>query len=98
MWISSRVSMILSTPAVYLRCVTPRRAQQILVRRFGPLAVLAKSAGRYCVILMQDVRYGSGFTITDLCPTPSKAVSQAIAFAIEYHVKPGDWVFSSPRP
>jgi hypothetical protein len=69
--------------------VTPKRAQEIIKRRLGPLAVLAKSAGRYSVILMNDKRYGSGFTITDLCPTPSLAVSQAIKFAVEEHM--GTW-------
>ena len=55
----------------------------VLQRRFGERAVLARSAGRWSVIIMERRNYGSGVTITDECPTISRAVSQAIQFAIE---------------
>ena len=66
--------------------MTEERAQQVLERRFGPRAVLAKSAGRWSVIVMSQPNFGSGLTITDQCSTVSRAVSQAIQFAIENSV------------
>lgn len=72
--------------------MTEEEAKRVLTRRFGPLAVLAKSAGRWSIILMRDKRYGQGFTITDQCETISRAVSQAIQFAIEEHVTHGSWL------
>ena len=72
--------------------MTEAQARRVLERRFGPLAVLAKSAGRWAVILMRDARYGQGFTITDECPTISRAVSQAIQFAIEHGVGRASWL------
>lgn len=61
-------------------------AARVLTKRFGPRAVLAKCAGRWCVIIMSQANYGSGVTITDQCSTISRAVSQAIQFAIEERV------------
>ena len=72
--------------------VTEAEAAKVLRRRFGPLAVLSKCAGRWAVILMRDKRYGQGFRITDDCKTISRAVSQAIQFAIEEHVTHGSWL------
>jgi hypothetical protein len=74
------------------RHVMEAAAAKILERRLGPLAVLAKGAGRWSVILMRDERYGQGFTITDQCPTISRAVSQALQFAIEEHVGRSAWL------
>lgn len=64
----------------------------ILNRRLGPLAVLARSAGRWSVILMHDSHYSGGFTITDPCETISRAVSQALQFVIEEHVGRNSWL------
>lgn len=57
--------------------------------------MLAKGAGRWSVIIMHTANWGSGVTITNQCESISKAVSQAIQFAIEEGVgrMPG---FSDP--
>jgi hypothetical protein len=66
--------------------VGERHAARVLLRRFGPRALLAKSAGRWSVIIMHQANYGSGVTITDQCCTVSRAVSQAIQYAIAERV------------
>jgi len=66
--------------------MTETHARRVLLRRFGPRVVLAKSAGRWSVIIMFSTNFGSGVTITDQCGTISRAVSQAIQFAIEERV------------
>ena len=63
--------------------MSPARAALVLTRRFGSLAVLARGAGLWSVILMRDARYGSGTTITEPCRTVGQAVSQALQFAME---------------
>jgi hypothetical protein len=66
--------------------MTETHARRLLERRFGPRAVLAKSVGRWSVIVMSDANFGSGVTITDQCETISRAISQAIQYAIEERV------------
>ena len=70
--------------------MTKEHAAKVLVRRFGPRAVLARGAGRWSVILMDHPNFGSGVAITDECPTVSRAVSMAIQFAILYG---SSWAF-----
>jgi hypothetical protein len=62
--------------------MSPERGQRLLRRRLGPLAVLARGAGLWSVILMADERCGSGTTITGEHREVSQAVSEAIRFAI----------------
>jgi hypothetical protein len=62
--------------------MTFRHAQYVLRRRLGPLAVLARGAGRWSVILMADEHYGAGTTITGQHQEIGQAVSEAIKFAI----------------
>lgn len=66
--------------------MTEARAAHVLLRRFGPRAVLAKGAGRWSVIIMHTANFGSGSTVTDECSNISRAVSQAIRFGIENQI------------
>ncbi len=49
----------------------------------GPLAVFARSAGRWCVILMRDRSYGSGLTVTAMHRERGRALLEAIEYAVE---------------
>ena len=58
-----------------------REAHATLERKLGPLAKLARGAGRYSVILMNDERCSAGITITDEHKRPGDAVREALAYA-----------------
>ncbi len=48
----------------------------------GPLATFAKSAGRWCVIVM-NLEGGGGVTVTDLHRERGRALLEAIGYAVE---------------
>lgn len=49
----------------------------------GPLAVFARSAGRWSVVVLDDATAGCGVTVTDDHRERGRALLDAIAFAVE---------------
>jgi hypothetical protein len=60
-----------------------REAQATLEKKLGPLAKLARGAGRYSVILMNDELCSSGTTITEEHKRPGDAVRDALAYVAD---------------
>lgn len=59
--------------------MSPARGQALLEARLGARAMLARSAGRWSVVVVDDVRtMGSGVTITEQHRSVAAAVEEAL--------------------